>query len=136
LALVKAAHGTPNGELAEGLDAKRTLRDVGHHRLRSRAGRQAALSGHHAAAQQHAACLRQGRHPGELARHHRREHGGRARRRQRRQPRRRDHFDDRRLHGAYKGIGLEDYVTFEADYSAEGFDDVRRERSKACCARR
>lgn len=26
---------------------------------------------------------------------------------------------------AYKGLGLEDYVTFEADYSAEGFDDVR-----------
>jgi hypothetical protein len=26
---------------------------------------------------------------------------------------------------AYKGIGLEDYVTFEAGYAAEGFDDVR-----------
>jgi hypothetical protein len=26
---------------------------------------------------------------------------------------------------AYKGIGLEDYVTFEADYSAEGFQDVK-----------
>ena len=26
---------------------------------------------------------------------------------------------------AYKGIGLEDYVTFEADYAAMGFDDVR-----------
>lgn len=26
---------------------------------------------------------------------------------------------------AYKGIGLEDYVTFEADYAAQGFDDLR-----------
>lgn len=26
---------------------------------------------------------------------------------------------------AYKGLGLEDYVTFEADYAAEGFDDVK-----------
>lgn len=26
---------------------------------------------------------------------------------------------------AYKGIGLEDYVTYEADYSAQGFDDVK-----------
>lgn len=26
---------------------------------------------------------------------------------------------------AYAGIGLEDYVTFEADYAAEGFDDVK-----------
>jgi hypothetical protein len=26
---------------------------------------------------------------------------------------------------AYKGIGFEDYVTFEADYAANGFDDVR-----------
>jgi hypothetical protein len=26
---------------------------------------------------------------------------------------------------SYKGIGLEDYVTFEADYAAEGFDDLR-----------
>lgn len=26
---------------------------------------------------------------------------------------------------AYKGLGLEDYVTFEADYAATGFDDVR-----------
>lgn len=26
---------------------------------------------------------------------------------------------------AYKGIGLEDHVTFEADYAAQGFDDVR-----------
>ena len=26
---------------------------------------------------------------------------------------------------AYKGIGLEDYVTFEADYAAKGFDDLR-----------
>lgn len=26
---------------------------------------------------------------------------------------------------AYKGLGLEDYVTFEAEYAAEGFDDVR-----------
>ncbi len=26
---------------------------------------------------------------------------------------------------AYKGLGLEDYVTFEADYAAAGFDDVR-----------
>lgn len=26
---------------------------------------------------------------------------------------------------AYKGIGLEDYVTFEADYAAQGFDDVK-----------
>lgn len=25
----------------------------------------------------------------------------------------------------YRGIGLEDYVTFEADYSAEGFDNVK-----------
>lgn len=25
----------------------------------------------------------------------------------------------------YKGIGLEDYVTFEADYAGEGYDDVR-----------
>lgn len=26
---------------------------------------------------------------------------------------------------AYKGLGLEDFVTFEADYAAKGFDDVR-----------
>lgn len=26
---------------------------------------------------------------------------------------------------AYRGIGLEDYVTFEADYAAENFDDVK-----------
>lgn len=26
---------------------------------------------------------------------------------------------------AYRGIGLEDYVTFEAEYAAEGFDDVK-----------
>lgn len=26
---------------------------------------------------------------------------------------------------AYKGIGLEDFVTFEADYSAQGFDDAK-----------
>ncbi len=26
---------------------------------------------------------------------------------------------------AYKGLGLEDYVTFEADYAAENFDDVK-----------
>ncbi|HLI13483.1 MAG TPA: hypothetical protein VKY65_17970 [Alphaproteobacteria bacterium] len=26
---------------------------------------------------------------------------------------------------AYRGIGLEDYVTFEADYAAQGFDDVK-----------
>jgi hypothetical protein len=26
---------------------------------------------------------------------------------------------------AYRGLGLEDYVTFEADYAAEGFDDVK-----------
>lgn len=26
---------------------------------------------------------------------------------------------------AYRGIGLEDYVTFEADYAARGFDDVK-----------
>jgi hypothetical protein len=26
---------------------------------------------------------------------------------------------------AYKGLGLEDYVTFEAEYAAEGFEDVR-----------
>lgn len=26
---------------------------------------------------------------------------------------------------AYKGLGLEDYVTFEADYAAQGFDDVK-----------
>lgn len=26
---------------------------------------------------------------------------------------------------AYKGLGLEDYVTFEADYAARGFDDVK-----------
>ena len=26
---------------------------------------------------------------------------------------------------AYKGLGLEDYVTFEADFAAEGFDDVK-----------
>ena len=26
---------------------------------------------------------------------------------------------------AYAGIGLEDYVTFEADYAAQGFDDVK-----------
>jgi hypothetical protein len=26
---------------------------------------------------------------------------------------------------SYAGLGLEDYVTFEADYSAEGFDDVK-----------
>jgi hypothetical protein len=26
---------------------------------------------------------------------------------------------------AYKGLGLEDYVTFEADYAAQGFEDVR-----------
>lgn len=26
---------------------------------------------------------------------------------------------------AYKGIGLEDYVTFEADYAAQGFDDIK-----------
>jgi|JI10StandDraft_1071094.scaffolds.fasta_scaffold01299_38 hypothetical protein len=26
---------------------------------------------------------------------------------------------------AYKGIGLEDYVTFEAEYAARGFDDVK-----------
>lgn len=26
---------------------------------------------------------------------------------------------------AYRGIGLEDYVTFEADYAAEGFDDAK-----------
>jgi hypothetical protein len=26
---------------------------------------------------------------------------------------------------AYKGLGLEDYATFEADYAAEGFDDVK-----------
>lgn len=26
---------------------------------------------------------------------------------------------------AYHGIGLEDYVTFEADYAAQGFDDVK-----------
>lgn len=26
---------------------------------------------------------------------------------------------------AYKGIGLEDYVTFEADYASKGFDDLR-----------
>lgn len=26
---------------------------------------------------------------------------------------------------AYKGIGLEDYVTFEAEYSAEGFQDIK-----------
>lgn len=25
----------------------------------------------------------------------------------------------------YRGLGLEDYVTFEADYAAEGFDDVK-----------
>ena len=26
---------------------------------------------------------------------------------------------------AYRGLGLEDYVTFEADYAADGFDDVK-----------
>lgn len=26
---------------------------------------------------------------------------------------------------AYKGIGLEDYVSFEADYAGEGFDDIK-----------
>lgn len=26
---------------------------------------------------------------------------------------------------AYKGLGLEDYVTFEGDYAAQGFDDVK-----------
>ena len=26
---------------------------------------------------------------------------------------------------SYKGIGLEDYATFEADYAAEGFDDIK-----------
>lgn len=26
---------------------------------------------------------------------------------------------------AYRGLGLEDYVTFEAEYAAEGFDDVK-----------
>jgi hypothetical protein len=26
---------------------------------------------------------------------------------------------------AYKGLGLEDYVSFEADYAAQGFDDVK-----------
>lgn len=26
---------------------------------------------------------------------------------------------------AFRGVGLEDYVTFEADYAAQGFDDVR-----------
>ncbi len=26
---------------------------------------------------------------------------------------------------AYRGVGLEDYVTFEADYAGKGFDDVR-----------
>lgn len=26
---------------------------------------------------------------------------------------------------SYKGIGLEDYVTFEADYAGQGFDDIR-----------
>ena len=26
---------------------------------------------------------------------------------------------------SYKGLGLEDYVTFEADYAAEGFEDVK-----------
>lgn len=30
------------------------------------------------------------------------------------------------LTAAYKGLGLEDYVTFEADYAAQGFDDVRQ----------
>ena len=26
---------------------------------------------------------------------------------------------------AYRGIGLEDFVSFEADYAAEGFDDLK-----------
>ena len=65
------------------------------------------------------------RHPGQLARGHRHQHARAALRRLQRQPRRRAGRRHDGLFAAYKGLGVETSVDFEAQYAGQGFDDIR-----------
>jgi hypothetical protein len=77
--------------------------------------------------------VRQGRHPSRLAGDHRHQHRQDFVRRVRGQPRRHHRRVDPRLHRRLPRHRLRVLATFEAQYAAENFDDVRARAATSAC---
>ena len=139
---IEKAHANPlpGDPLAKSTFSESTFADLGPHLLRPRARREIPLSAAHAAAQRDPARVRQGRHPGQLARGHRHQHDGAAHRRLRRQSRRRAGGDDAGLQRRLQGHRHRNLGRFRGAICRHGLrrrqGDRRQDRARSLHARR